>query len=399
MIFAHQIALDLTHEQETYCRRAAGVSRFVYNWGLAEWQRQYEAGEKPTALKLKQQWNAIKYARYPWVAEVHKDANQQPFTNLGSAFQHFFRRVKAGGEDPGYPTFKKKGRHDSFYVSNDKCQIQGTRLRLPVLGWVRMRETLRFTGKVMSITVSRTAQRWYASVAVRVETTPIISENQAVIGVDLGINHLATPSIGEPVEGPKPLRRLLQALRRCNRALHRKVKGSANRAKARDCVSRLHARIAFQRKDCLHKLTTRLVQAAGAIVMEDLHVKGMVRNHALARAISDRGWGLFRQMLTYKAEAAGVELIVADRWFPSSKMCSQCGCVKDTLSLDERTFHCTDCGFICDRDLNAALNLEHYPRLVGKSTPGDIAALAGIRVCETAVDEPGTTECAQWRMF
>jgi putative transposase len=280
MIYAHQIALDLTQAQETYCKRAAGTARFVYNWALAEWQRQYQAGEKPTAQALKTQWNTLKHEAYPWVAEVHKDANQQPFAHLATVFHKFFRH------EAGYPTFKKKGQHDSFYISNDKCQIRGKRLRLPTLGWVRMREALRFTGKVMAVTVSRIAQRWYASISVQVETAPAVCENQATVGVDLGVLRLATFSTGETVEGPKPLRRLRTKLQRCSRQLSRKVKGSRNCAKARDRLARLHARIASQRKDALHKLSTDLVRRFGVIVLEDLHVKGMVRNRHLARAIS-----------------------------------------------------------------------------------------------------------------
>jgi putative transposase len=359
MIFAHQIALDLTQAQEAYCRRAAGTSRFVYNWGLSEWQRQYQAGEKPTAQGLKKQWNTLKHERYPWVAEVHKDANQQPFTHLARAFQKFLRH------EAGYPAFKKKGHHDSFYISNDKCEIAGTRLRMPVLGWVRMREALRFTGKVMSVTISRIAQRWYASISVQIETAPAVCENQAIVGVDLGVLRLATLSTGEQVEGPKPLRRLLTKLQRCSRQLSRKVKGSRNRAKARDRLARLHAQIACQRKDALHKLSTNLVRRFGVIVLEDLHIKGMIQNHRLARAISDMGFGLFRQMVTYKAAVAGVQVVFANRWFPSSKLCSQCGSVADDLTLSQRTYGCS-CGLKIDRDLNAALNLCNYPGLQGK---------------------------------
>ncbi len=227
MIFAHKIALDLTKSQEVYCRRAAGTARFTYNWALAEWQRQYQAGAKPTAQELKRQWNASKHEDFPWVAAVHKDANQQPFTHLGTAFQQFFRHAVK------YPTFKKKGHHDSFYVSNDKCTVAGKRLRLPVLRWVRMREALRFAGKVMSVTVSRVAQRWYASVTVRVDALPSPCENQAVVGLDLGVLRLATLSTGETIEGPKPLRRVSHVLWRGSQRVARKVKGSANRRIAR----------------------------------------------------------------------------------------------------------------------------------------------------------------------
>jgi putative transposase len=359
MIFTHQIALDLTQVQEAYCCRAAGTARFTYNWALAEWKRQYQAGEHPTAATLKKQWNAIKHEQYPWVDEVHKDANQQPFTHLATAFRKFF------SQEAKYPTFKKKGQHDSFYISNDECAVQGKRFRMPKLGWVRMREAVRFQGKLMSVTVSRIANRWFASFAVQVAMTPTPSENQAVVGVDLGVKALATLSTGETVEGPKPLRKQLQALRRCSKRLSRKVKGSANRQKAQQRVARLHYRIACQRKDSLHKLSTDLVRRFGTIVLEALHVKGMVRNRKLARAISDMGLGRFRQMVSYKAQAAGVQVVYADRWFPSSKLCSQCGALCDDLPLSQRAYICA-CGLAIDRDLNAALNLKNYPRLVGK---------------------------------
>ena len=359
MILAHQVALDLTQQQEAYCRRAAGTARFTYNWALAEWKWQYQAGEKPTAASLKQQWNALKHERYPWVDDVHKDANQQPFAHLSTAFGKFFR------QEGQYPTFKKKGQHDSFYISNDKCAINGKRFRIPRLGWVRMCEFLRFQGKLISVTVSRVADRWFASFAVRLDTPPPPCENQAVVGVDLGVLILATLSTGETITGPKPLRTLQQALRRCSKALSRKVKGSANRARARAKLARLHYRIACQRKDSLHKLTTDLVHRFGTVVSEDLHVKGMVKNHHLARAISDMGFGTFRRLLAYKADAVGVKVVVVDRWFPSSKICSACGSVVDDLPLAQRVFACP-CGFMADRDLNAALNLSNYPRLVGK---------------------------------
>ena len=381
MIFAHKIALDLTESQDGYCRKAAGTARFCYNWGLAHWQMQYRNGEKPTAQKLKVQWNAVKYARYPWVEEIHRDAHAQPFTNLHTAFQRFFQNVKdrKAGKTTikvGYPTFKKKGVHDSFYIANDKVQVQGKRLRIPKLGWVRMREALRFTGKLMSATVSRTADRWYVSLAMQIETPPLSCENQAGrAGVDLGVKHLATLSTGRKVDGPKPLKAALKSLRRTNRQLARRVKGSANWHRTKAKLGRLHARIAAIRSDALHKLTTTLATTYKQIVIEDLHVKGMVQNRTLARAISDMGLGRFRQMLTYKAATYGCEVIVADRWFPSTRLCV-CGVVNETMTLADRVFVCGDCGYSEDRDIHAAKNLERYPGLQGNSTLPESAALA-----------------------
>jgi putative transposase len=372
MIFAHKIALDLTAEQETFCRKAAGTARFTYNWGLAYWQMQYRQGEQPTAAKLKVQWNAVKYERYPWVDDVHRDAHAQPFTNLHTAFQAFFQNIKdrkarKTTRTVGYPTFKKKGEHDSFYIANDKVQLNGKRLRIPKLGWVRMREALRLTGTLLSAVVSRTADRWYVSLAVRIETTPEPCENQAGrVGVDLGVQHLATLSTGQQIDGPKPLKAALKPLRRTHRQWARRVKGSANWHKTKTKLARLHARVAHIRKDGLHKMTTHLTRTYAQIVIEDLHIKGMVQNRTLARAISDMGLGMFRQMLTYKAEVYGAQVIVADRWFPSSKMCRICGVLNDDLTLKDRVFVCGGCGHTEDRDVHASLNLYNYPGLQGK---------------------------------
>jgi len=406
VIFAHKIALDLTQDQERYCRQAAGTSRLTYNWALAEWQRQYRAGGNPSAVALKKQWNALKYERYPWLAAIHRDAHAQPFTHLQKAFSAFFQNIKdrkAGKtrRKVGYPRFKKKGQHDSFYIANDKVQIAGKRLRIPILGWVRMREALRFTGKIMAAVVSRTADRWYVSITVQVDLPPRACENQAgTCGVDLGIAHLATLSAPRAhIEGPKPLKAVLKKLRRLNRELARRVKFSAHWYQTKRKLGRLHARIAALRADALHKLTTRLTQTYREIVIEDLCVAGMTQNRTLARAISDMGLGMFRQMLTYKAEVSGTRIIVADRWFPSSRLCV-CGAVHETLTLADRVFVCPACGFTDARDFHAADNLERYPRLVGNDKAcGDRSAGVSVGARETVIVEAGTTESALLRTF
>jgi putative transposase len=406
VIFAHKIALDLTKDQERYCRQAAGTARLTYNWALAEWQRQRDAGSKPTAMGLKKQWNAIKYERYPWLTDIHRDAHTQPFANLQKAFTAFFQNIndrKAGKtrREVGYPTFKKRGKHDSFYMANDKLQIDGKRLRIPVLGWVPMREALRFTGKIMAAVVSRTADRWYVSVTVQVDAPPRSCENQAgTCGVDLGITHLATLSNPrEHIDGPRPLKAALVKLRRLNRESARRVKFSANWRKTKRKLGRLHARIANIRSDSIHNLTTRLTQTYREIVIEDLYVAGMVQNQKLARAISDMGFGMFRQQLAYKAAVTGATVIVADRWFPSTRLC-KCGAVNETLTLADRVFTCAACGFTDDRDFHAADNLETYPRLVGNvNACGQPSAGSVNTSSETGLNEAGTTECAQVSMF
>ena len=362
MIVAHKIALDPNNVQATYFAKAAGTARFAYNWALAEWQRQYEAWKqdnslpKPSQFSLRRQLNAIKREQFPWMLEATKNAPQMAIIQLGEAFKNFFAgRAK-------YPKFRKKGVHDRFTLTNDQFSIDGCRIRIPNLGWVRMRESLRFNGKIMSATISRVADRWFASITVDVPDQSHLpkAENQGVVGVDLGVSALATLSTGETITGPKPHKALLTRLQRLSRSLSRKQKRSANRKKAKAKLARLHARIANIRQDALHKLTTDLTRRFHTIGIEDLNVRGMVRNRHLARSIADMGFFEFRRQLEYKAAMRGGQVVIADRWFPSSKICSCCGHKQEELPLSVRRGACSLCGVEHDRDLNAAINLENH---------------------------------------
>ena len=362
MLIAHRIALDPNNAQATYLARAAGTARFAYNWALAEWKRQYEAWKadnslpKPSQAALRRQLNAVKREQFPWMLDVTKNAPQMAIIQLGQAFQNFF----AGRAR--YPQFRKKGVYDRFTLTNDQFDIDGSRIRIPNLGWVRMRETLRFAGKIMSATVSRVADRWFVSIAVDTPDRSHLpqAENQGAVGVDLGVLALATLSTGEPpIPGPKPHKALLGRLRRLSRSLSRKVKGSANRRKAKAKLARLHASIAVIRSDALHKLTTDLTRRFHTIGIEDLNVRGMVRNRHLARSIADMGFFEFRRQLEYKAAMRGGQVVVADRFYASSKTCSACGNKLDELPLSVREWACPSCGVVHDRDVNAAINLKN----------------------------------------
>ena len=362
MIIAHKIALDPNNVQATYFAKAAGVARFAYNWALAEWKRQYDAWKadnslpKPSQAALGRQLNAIKLEQFPWMLEVTKNAPQMAIIQLGQAFKNFFAgRAK-------YPKFRKKGAHDRFTLTNDLFSVEGSRIRIPKLGWVRMRESLRFAGKIMSATISRVADRWFASITVDVPDQSHLpkAENQGAVGVDLGVSALATLSTGELIPGPKPHKTLLGRLRRLSRNLSRKQKGSANRKKAKAKLAKLHSRIANIRSDALHKLTTDLTRRFHTIGIEDLNVRGMMRNRHLARSVADMGFFEFRRQLEYKAAMRGGQVVVADRWFPSSKTCSACGAVQQDMPLSVRQWICPDCGSCHDRDLNAAINLATY---------------------------------------
>ena len=318
---------------------------------------------KPNAAKLKRHFNANKGEPFPWVYESPRDANAQPFANLDKAFQCFFNK------EAKRPRFKKKNMcRDAFYVANDKFRVDDKTLTLSRLGKVNMREALRFQSKITSATVSWTADRWFVPISVETDVPTVVSENQAsVVGVDLGVKNLATLSDRTTVKGPKPLQSSLKRVARLNRSLSRKELDSRDWAKTKLRVARCHARIASVRSDGLHKLTTRLTQAYACVVIEDLNVKGMMGNRQLSRVISDMGFSEFRRQLNYKTEPIRTEVIVADGWYPSSKLCRVCNCLHETLTLKDRIFECSFRGHVDDPDLNAACSLERYPRLIGKS--------------------------------
>jgi putative transposase len=360
MLIAHRIALDPNNVQATYLARAAGVARFAYNWALSEWQRQHVAHQAdpalpaPSQLALRRQLNAIKREQFPWMLDVTKNAPQMAIIQLGEAFKNFFAHRAR------YPRFRRKGIDDRFTLTNDQFRMDGKRFHVPKLGRVRMREALRFTGRIVSATVSRRAGRWYVSITVdATEAFLLPAENQGVVGIDLGVSALATLSTGEQWPGPRALRSLLDRLRRLSRSLSHKVKGSRKRDKAKQRLSRLHARIANVRRDGLHKLTTSVTRRFHTIGIEDLNVKGMLANHRLARAIADMGFYELRRQLSYKAAWRGGHVVVVDRWYPSSKTCSCCGYRLQDLALGTRSWICSACGAHHDRDVKAAVNLKN----------------------------------------
>jgi len=361
MHVAHKIRLDLNNKEATYFSKAAGTARFAYNWALNEWNLQYEAWKndpelpKPSQASLRRLLNSVKKEKYPWMQEVTKNAPQMAIIDLGKAFQNFFAgRAK-------HPTFHKKGVHDHFTLSNDQFIVEGSRIRIPLLGWVRMREPLRFSGKILSATLSREADHWMVSFTVEVEppVIPAAFENQEAVGVDLGISTLATLSTGECIVGPRAYKTMKKKIRRLSKGLSRKQKGSRNREKAKMKLARLHAKTRHIREDSLHKLTTSLTRQYPVIVIEDLNVRGMLQNHHLACSIADMGFFEFKRQLLYKSAWRGGKVIHAGRWFPSSKTCSACGHVLKELPLSTRQWVCPVCASRHDRDVNAAINLRN----------------------------------------
>ena len=383
MIRAHKIRLNPIPAQATYFARAAGTSRFVWNWALAEWNRQYAAGEKPTALKLKKQFNAIRREHFPWTWEVAKNASDQPFLDLGKAFTAFFEGLK-NGKRKGRPRFKSKKRSKaSFYLANDQFELGDHRIWIPKLGWVNMAENLRFAGKVTGARITKTADWWFVSLTVEMPDERQ-SARPAAIGIDVGLNRLATLSTGEGYENQAFLRTALKKLRQANKRLHRRVKGSKNREKARRQVARLHYRISCLRDDVLHKLTTRLAGCYGIVGIEDLNLKGLLKNRTLARSFSDAALGKLLTLLTSKVELRGGKVVKVGRFFPSSKTCHACGWKWEEMELSDRVFVCQNkrCAyyqFAQDRDHNAAFNLlTEALRLIG--------------LCDQAVDGIGSDD-------
>jgi putative transposase len=358
MIKAHKIRLHPTLEQAKYFARAAGTARFVFNWALTEWKRQYEAGEKPSALALKKQFNALRREQFPWSYKVTKCAVEGAFMDIAAAFKNFFEGRKAGRKT-GYPKFKSKKRsRQSFYLANDKFTVGDHWIEIPKLGRVNMAEKVRFTGKILSARISKTADWWFVSISV--ELPDVMLENHGpTVGIDVGLNRLATLSDGTRYENQRPLHHLLKRLRRLNKELARRTKGGKNWQKTKSKLARLHAGIACLRADFLHKLTTQVATHYGLVAVEDLHVKGLIQNRCVSRSFSDAALGTLLDLLESKVPSRGGTLVKVGRFYPSSQLCHCCGSRRADLTLDERIYVCRnpDCGYTGDRDENASLNI------------------------------------------
>ena len=373
---AVKVALDPSPVQERLLLSHAGAARFAFNAGLAHVKDALDAGAKPewSFYSLVRWWNANKDALavgddgVPWWAENSKEAANTGLRSLASALSNWSksRRGERRGRKVGFPKFKAKSKAAPrfAYTTGAFGLIQGDpkALRLPKIGRVHCMEnvTERVGGaRVLRMTVSRWAGRWYASLTVEREE-PAVREapRGGAVGIDLGVKTLATLSDGTVIENPRALRKSERRLKRAQKALSRKAMGSNRRAKARAKVARLHAHVANQRLDAMHKATTWLANTYSEICIEDLNTAGMVKNHHLAKAVSDAAFGEFRRQLEYKTARTGARLHVVDRWYPSSKICSKCGAVKAKLSLSERVYRCDGCGLVIDRDLNAAVNIN-----------------------------------------
>jgi putative transposase len=357
MLLSIKTKLKLSKAQSVIMSKHAGIARFTYNSGLAIWNSLYKDGLKPNKYLLKKFFNNHVKPEFEWIKEkgICQKITQYAFDNLGDAFSRFF-----SGKG-GYPKFKKKGQHDSFTIDagGKPIPVGGRSIKLPTMGWVKTYEGLPHT-TCKSITISRTADSWFIAFAYEQECEPTIKQHETV-GVDLGVKELATLSTGVVFPNPRNYRGHLKKLKRLSRDLARKVKGSTNRYKAKIKLAKCHAKIANLRKETLHQITTYLCKNHAHIVVEDLNVSGLLSNHKLAQVIADCGFHEFKRQLEYKAKKFGCKIIIASRWFPSSKTCSNCGHIQD-MPLTERIYKCGSCAHSMDRDLNAAINLSRLAK-------------------------------------
>ena len=353
----------------------AGAARFAYNAGLAHVKEALDSGELAdwSHYSLRRWWNANKdelavnqATGEVWWDQNSKEAYSGALRDLARGFSNWAksRKGQRKGKRVGFPKFKSKNTTMRFAYSTAFTAPTASDpygLKLPRIGRVHCMENVheRISGaRLIRISVSRRAGCWYASLTVEREPSVTTAPKVGAVGVDLGVKSLATLSDGSVIPNPRALNTGLRALRKAQQALSRKVKGSARREKAKERVARLHARVADVRVDAINKATTMIANTYSVVCVEGLHVAGMVKNHHLARSLSDAALGEFRRQLEYKTARSGAALRVVDRWFPSSKTCSNCGTVKAKLSLSERVFNCNACGLSIDRDLNAAINIE-----------------------------------------
>ena len=345
------------NKQITYLNGCCGFSRFAYNHALAIWNEDYKNGEKPNYYSVKKKFNAQKKSDYPWMYEYSKWIGEAAIKDLECGFKSFFKGNAI------HPKFHKKGIHDSFRIDGSAIKIDGKYLKLPKGLTLKMAEPLRYENcsKIYNVTVSKMAGMWFVAISCEVPDTA--SESQAAVGIDMGCHVLMALSDGTVVENPRWYRKREKRMKHLQRSLSRKKKGSRNYQKAKLELARYQYRTACMRSDYIHKATTGIADKYGVVFLEDLNIMGMTKNHSLAKSISDASMSMAMTQLSYKTTVAKI-----DRWYPSSKTCSNCGCIQD-MPLTERTYVCPDCGAVIDRDVNAAINIlnvgmANYPELM-----------------------------------
>ena len=358
---AYKTKLKLNNQQKTLMRQCAGYARWVWNWALDFKQKAYAKDIQLNKSQLRKYYTNYVKPNYSWQSQLSSKIYQYVFINLDEAYKRFFKGLGK------HPKFKKKGKsRNSFTIdaSSKPIILGGKQHKLPFFRWVKTYEKLPICS-TKKVTFSESAGDWYVSFFVEVDFLPTQKQRDK-IGVDLGISKLATLSCGKVFENPKVYHKALRRLARLQRDLSRKVFQSANGQKAKLKVQKAHRRIADIRVNAIHHLTSYLAKNHSEIMMEDLNVAGLVKNRCLSKAISDAAFGKIRQQTEYKCKRHDSRLVLADRFFPSSQLCSDCG-HRQKMPLSVRMFCCEACNLRKDRDFNASLNLENYQALAAGS--------------------------------
>jgi putative transposase len=364
MLLSFKTELKPNNRQVTRFRQHCGVARHAFNWGNSVILEVLTARETdktvkiPSAIDLHKRLVAEVKPLYPWYYESSKASPQQALAELRTAWDRCFKKVSK------QPRFKKKGTSgDSFYLEQGTkakpgINNDGKRVKLPKIGWVRLHEPLPITA-FHNCVISRKADRWFIAFKCEVEQPEVIPD-RPVVGVDIGIKELAVCSNGQTFANPKAYRRQGRKMKRLQRRVSKRVKGSNNRKKAVSKLAKLHLKVSNIRKDAIHKVTTYLAKNHSEVKIEDLHVKAFLKNHKLAGANADCGMYEFKRQLEYKTQKFNSRLTLVNRFFPSSQICSTCCKHRQKMPLKVRVFECPNCGQVQDRDLNAAKNIERW---------------------------------------
>ena len=404
MLKAYKFLIKPTREQAEMFEKHFGATRFVYNWGLEQKTKSYQEGKKTlTFLGLGPELVKLKKENI-WMKEANSQSLLASLKSLDNAYTRFFREKK------GFPKFKSKYNPKQSFQCPQHCGVDFEKglLNIPKVKNIKAIFHRKFEGDIKTVTISKVPSgKYYVSILVEDGKELLIKsklDRNDAVGIDMGLKDFVVTSDGDKIDNPKYLRKSEEQLARRQKKLSKKKKGSNNRNKQRQKVAKLHEKIANQRKDFLHKISYKIVhKSQGTICVEDLCVKGMVRNHKLAKSISDVGWGMFYSFLKYKSEWYGKNFLDIGQFEPSSKMCSVCGYIKSDLKLSDREWTCKKCGTEHDRDVNASVNIRNMAftaqnliRCIGleqpESTPVEKKALA--RNSETVFCEAGSlTPC------